>query len=120
MHYRNDPQKLAEKLEQLTTGSKTVPSKIPSIDGGSGFSTASPCSKKSEVQNQPVEQDSKGRFMQSKTKLLSALMKTELLADKSFEQIKQVSCWCIHIEIINSTILFPHPCFLLLDLASIL
>lgn len=84
---QNDPQKLAEKLEQLTTGSKAVPSKTQTSTGSSGFSTASPYSKKSDIQEQ---QDSKGRFMQSKTKLLSGIMKTELLADKSFEEIQQI------------------------------
>ncbi|XP_045033027.1 ATP synthase mitochondrial F1 complex assembly factor 1 isoform X1 [Daphnia magna] len=81
---QNDPQKLAEKLEQLTTSSKAVSSKLPPSDYSSKFSTAAPSAK------QPEGQNSKARFMQSKVKLLSEIMKTELLEDKDFEEIKQI------------------------------
>jgi hypothetical protein len=83
LFYRNDPQKLAEKLEQLTS-SKTVTSKTPVSEVSSKFSAAAPCPKK------PEAQDSKARFMHSKTKELNSIMKTELLEDKNFEEIKQV------------------------------
>lgn len=75
---------MAEKLEQLTTSSKAVSSKLPPSDYSSKFSTAAPSAK------QPEGQNSKARFMQSKVKLLSEIMKTELLEDKDFEEIKQV------------------------------
>nr|CAH0113383.1 unnamed protein product [Daphnia galeata] len=80
---QNDPQKLAEKLEQLT-GSKTASSKTPAIDVSSKFSVAAPCPKK------PDAQGSKGKFMHSKTKKLNSVMKTELMEDKNFEEIKQI------------------------------
>lgn len=81
--YRNNPQKLAEKLDKLTTGNRSM-SKAYS----SGFSTASPF-KKPEDQGE----GSRGRFMQSQTKKLDVIMKTELLDDKNFDEIKQVRCW---------------------------
>lgn len=57
---------------------------MPPNDHITKFSAAAPGPKQSEGQN------SKARFMQSKVKLLSEIMKTELLEDKSFEEIKQV------------------------------
>lgn len=81
---RNDPAKLAEKLDKLTTGSKNVSSTTPAASS-SGFSTASSF-KKADGQGE----GSRGKFMQSQTKKLEAIMKTELLKDKNFDEIKQV------------------------------
>ena len=54
------------------------------IDVSSKFSVAAPCPKK------PDAQGSKGKFMHSKTKKLNSVMKTELMKDKNFEEIKKV------------------------------
>lgn len=77
---RNDPQKLAERLDQLTASSTAK--KEPC---SSNFSTVS-SAKKTEK-----NVESQAAFMQSKTKRLDDIMKTELLADKNSEEITQVT-----------------------------
>lgn len=81
MHPRNDPQKLAEKLENLTSKKPEGRSEVFS----SGFSTPAAYPKKIE------QMESRGQYMQSETKKLSAIMKTELVADKSTDEIIMVS-----------------------------
>jgi hypothetical protein len=79
---------LAEKLESLTSKSKK-PEGTPE-PASSGFSTPAAYPKKIE------QLESRGQYMQSETKKLSAIMKTELLADKSAEEIKLVSQFFIY------------------------
>ena len=75
---RNDPGKLAEKLEQLTTAKAQKPS-----EAKTGFSTPA-ANPKNTV-------ESRGEYSQSPIKKLGDIMKTELLADKTEEEIKMVS-----------------------------
>lgn len=80
---RNDPQKLAEKLESLTSKSNKPEGTSQVVS--SGFSTPAAYPKKIE------QLESRGQYMQSEIKKLSAIMKTELLTDKSAEEIQLVS-----------------------------
>lgn len=79
---RSDPQKLAEKLEQLTGAKKTVPTQPQ---------TELPSAPAALPKNPLKRSDSRGEYTQSPVKKLDAIMKTELLADKSDEEIKLVS-----------------------------
>jgi len=74
---------LAEKLESLTSKSKKPDGTSQVVS--SGFSTPAAYPKKIE------QLESRGQYMQSEAKKLSAIMKIELLADKSAEEIQLVS-----------------------------
>ena len=67
LDFRNDPEKLVERLDKLSVSK--APSKATST---SSKSEAAPSSK--------VKEESKGNYMQSQTKKLNDVMKIELLA----------------------------------------